>query len=111
MSDTSEEEKKERGAASRSDLQKRARKLQQASSPSANYKQTVKAVKSDLHTLKEVTRQRQRNVPQPSAPSPTRSPGTEQTAGVPPLPDIELPSPPYRPGKAFTLRKSSMQDL
>ena len=108
MSDSSEEEKKERGAASRSDLQRRARKLQ-ASSPIRSYKQTVDSVKSDLLTLKDATPQRQRrgNVPQPSPPSPPRSPVPKllPTAGVPPLPDIELPSPSYRQRKIITVMK------
>ena len=61
MSDTdsSEQEKEERGAASRSDLQKKARKLQ-ASINSESKRQTVKSIKSELNILKEVTPQRQK---------------------------------------------------
>ena len=108
MSDSSEEEKQKgkraRGAASRSDLQKRARKLQ-ASCYEDNYRHTVKSVKSDLHALKEVSNQRPKrgSVPQPSIPSRTRSsaaqllPTADRELPLPssqlPLPDRELPLP------------------
>ena len=90
MSDSSEEGKGERGAASRSDLQRRARKLQD-SCHEDNYRQTVKAVKRDLHSLKEITHQRPKrgNVSQPSIPSPTRSSALK----LPPTADSELPLP------------------
>ena len=94
MSDSSEEEKQKgkraRGAASRSDLQKRARKLQ-ASCHEDGYRQTVKAVKSDLHALKEVSNERPKrgNVPQPSITSRTRS----SAAQLLPTADRELPLP------------------
>ena len=101
MSDSSEEEKQKgkraRGADSRSDLQKRARKLQ-ASCHEDNYRQTVKDVKSDLHALKEGTQQRPKrgNVPQPSISSRTRSSAAQllPTADSElPLPNSELPLP------------------
>ena len=116
MSDSSEEEKGERGAASRSDLQRRARKLQD-SCHEDNYRQTVKAVKGDLHSLKEVTKQRPKrgNVSQPSALK--LPPTADSELPLPnrelPLPDCKLPlpdgdsamsSPPSRPrpGKSST---------
>ena len=101
--DSSEGEKGTRGAASRSELQRKARKIQ-ASIQSDSKKQTVKSLKSDLNILKKVTPQRQNkgNVPPPSPSSPISSP---PRAGVPPLPDINLPSPPYRPGIAYRVKK------
>ena len=125
MSDSSEEEKGERGAASRSNLQKRASMLQ-ASCQEDNYRQTVKAVKRDLHSLKEITHQRPKrgNVSQPSIPSPSPlklPPTADSELPLPnselPLPEDELPLPggelplpdsdsgmssPPRPGKSST---------
>ena len=107
-SNSSDDERGERGrGGGRRDLQNKARKLKNAS-PSYSY-QTIKSMKSDLHNLKKQTPQRQKrdNTVPPTAPSPIRSPAPELplTAGVPPLPEVKLPSPPYRPGRTFPVRK------
>ena len=107
-SSSSDDEKGKRGrGVGRRDLQNKARKLKNASPSYSN--QTIKSMKSDLHNLKEQTphRQKRDNVLPPTAPSHIRSPAPELplTAGVPPLPEVKLPSPPYRPGRTFTVKK------
>ena len=96
-SSSSDDEKGKRGrGVGRRELQNRARKLKNASPSYTDY-QTIKSIKSDLKNLKELTPQGQKSDNVPTAPSCNRSPAPELplTAGVPPLPEVKLPSPPY----------------